>query len=210
VRQVAVARLSLHDELANVVRGGATVVILVWIYLAATLGRTDARRALLPYQQLVANRPATDQRIFRELQEGLLEAVAIRSTSGAWPAPETLAADGIPPFAPDPTAKGGTYRWSVVRAGNTIHYLGVPESASSPAWLLAIQEPEPGVPPDQAFEDEEHLKMLDGTMLHIATWLHAGGPAVAVRVAPAPQIEGWTQIYAVGPGAGATAVIMPR
>lgn len=210
MRQVAVARLSLHDELANVVRSGATVVILVWIYLAATLGNTDTRRALLPYQQLVANRPSTDQRMFRELREGLLEAEAIRSTTGAWPSPETLAADGIPPFAPDPTAKSGAYRWSALRAGNTINYLGVPALASSPAWLLAIQEPEPGVPPDQTFEDEEHLKMIDGTMLHISTWLHTAGPAIPVRVTPAPQVEGWTQIYAVGPGTGAAAAIMPR
>jgi hypothetical protein len=210
VRQVAVARLSLHDELANVVRGGAAVVILVWTYLAATLGNADTRRTLLPYQQLVANRPSNEQRMFRELREGLLEAEAVRSMTGAWPSPEMLAADGIPPFAPDPTAKGGAYQWSAVRVGNTINYLGIPALAASPAWLLSIQEPEPGVPPDQTFEDEEHLKMIDGTMLHISTWLHTAGPAVPVPVTPAPQVEGWTQVYAVGPGTGAAAPIMPR
>lgn len=209
MKEVVVARLSWQDELANVVRGGATVVIVVWVYLAATLNSTDARKALLPYQVLVANRPSTDQRMFRELQEGLLEAELARSTEGTWPAPQTLADQGIPPFADDPTAKGRAYQWSLVQAGNTINYLGIPLESSAAAWLLSIQEPEPGVPPDQNFEDEEHRRLLDGTMLHISTWTRDSGASVPIRVAPAPQAEGWTQVYAVGPGLGAPA-IMPR
>ncbi len=211
MRQVVVTRLSLQDELANVFRGGATVVILVWLYLASTLGSgADARRTLLPYQMLVANRPPTDQRMFRELQEGLLEAETLRSSVAAWPTPDDLAAAGIPPFAPDPTARGGPYRWSSLRAGNAINYLGVPVEGSGPSWLLLIQEPEPGVPPDQTFEDEEHHRLLDGTMLHISIWTHANGAGIPVRVTTAPQVEGWMQLYAVGPGAGAAAAIMPR
>ena len=61
---------------------------------------------LLPYQQLIRDAPAADQRIFRELQEGLLEAERIRAETGQWPDVTTLAAEGIPPFARGPDAEG--------------------------------------------------------------------------------------------------------
>ena len=201
-RSTAVERLSFRDELANVVRGGMSVVILVWIYLGATLGDTsDGRRALLPYQMVIQSRPSAEQRMFRELQEGLLEAEAMRSLSGAWPPPAALASDGIPPFAPDPTAKGASYRWTLLREGRQLNYLGRPIDRAAPAWLLVVQEPEPGVPPDQTFEDEEHHKLLDGTMLHISTWVHPDGRSRPERLTAAPQEEGWQQVYAVGPAA---------
>jgi hypothetical protein len=200
IRTTAVQRLSWRDELANVVRGGMSVVILVWIYLGATLNDTnDGRRALLPYQTVIQSRPSVDQRMFRELQEGLLEAEAARSVSGEWPAPEALAGDGIPPFALDPTARGASYRWVLLRDGRQLNYLGRPIDRAAPAWLLVVQEPEPGVPPDQTFEDEEHHKLLDGTMLHISTWVYPDGQSRPERLTIAPQVEGWQQVYAVGP-----------
>ena len=210
IRPTAVERLSFRDELTNVVRGGMSVVILVWIYLGATLGETtDSRRALLPYQTVVQSRPSTDQRMFRELQEGLLEAEATRSLSGAWPAPDALASEGIPPFAPDPTARGASYRWTLLRQGRQLNYLGRPIDRTAPAWLLVVQEPEPGIPPDQNFEDEEHHKLLDGTMLHISTWVHADGRSRPERLTVAPQVEGWQQVYAVGPAVTSRPVVSP-
>ena len=53
----------------------ATIVLGVWLYLASALGDgSTTRRNLLPYQTLIQNRPSAEQRVFRELQEGLLEA----------------------------------------------------------------------------------------------------------------------------------------
>jgi hypothetical protein len=141
-----------------------------------------------------------EQRTFRELQEGLLEAEAVRSTTGTWPSPDALASNGIPPFVADPTAKGSTYRWGLLREGNYINYVGVPERTGAPTWLVWIHEPEPGTPPDQLYEDEEHHKLLDGTMLHVSTWAHTPGPRDRARVVRVPQAEGWMQFYAVGPG----------
>lgn len=211
-RQVSVGRLSFSDELANVVRGGATVVIAVWVYLAATLGDgSDTRRSLLPFQTLVQNRPSTEQRMFRELQEGLVEAEVKRSATGQWPTVESLSADGIPPFAPNPTTKAASYRWMLVRNGPSLNYLGLPDRAGLPAWVVVVQEPEPGAVPDQTFEDEEHHRLLDGTMLHVSTWMHVDGMTVPVRLTPVPQAEGWTQVYAVGPpGSTARVAIMPQ
>ena len=210
VRQVAVERLTLQQELTHVVRSSAFVIVGVWMYLAATLGNgADARRSLLPFQTLVQNRQPSDQRMFRELQEGLLEAEGVRSATGEWPAVESLVESGIPPFAPDPTAKTANYRWSLLRGGAYVTYLGIPDRPGAAAWVLLLQEPEPGVPPDQNFEDEEHHRLLDGTMLHVSTWTHADGAAIPVRLTTMPQAEGWMQIYAVPPGVTKPAAIRP-
>jgi hypothetical protein len=198
-RTVAVARLSWNEELFNVVRVGIVVVLGVWMYLATAVDDAAGSRSLLPFQELVRDRPAVDQRMFRELQEGLLEAEAIRSNVGGWPQPEELAAAGVPPFAFDPTARGARYTWRLLREGTFVNYLGVPDTDSAPAWIVWVQEPEPGVPPDQNFEDEEHHRLIDGTMLHVATWSHRQGSRVPARIARVPQAEGWTQLYAVGP-----------
>jgi hypothetical protein len=198
-RTDSVELLSIREELLHVVRIATTVVLGVWLYLASALGEGDlTRRSLLPYQALIQNRPSAEQRMFRELQEGLLEAEGMRSRSAAWPTTVVLADEGIPPFAHDPTAK--SHRWQLLRDGTFVSYLGIPDRFEAPAWLVLIQEPDAGVLPDQAFEDEEHHRLIDGTMLHVSTWTHADGgrvPATPVRV---PQTEGWTQLYAVGPG----------
>jgi hypothetical protein len=141
--------------------------------------------------------------MFRELQEGLLEAETRRVDRGAWPAVLSLAADGIPPFARDPTAKGGEYEWHLTTSGTVVNYLGLPQRSGAPAWLVLVQEPEPGAPPDPAREDEEHHRLITGEMLHVSTWVRADA-RVASRIIRTPQAEGWTQLYAVGPSLAQT------
>jgi hypothetical protein len=210
-RQVSVERLTFQAELTNVIRGSAMVIVAVWMYLAATLGSgADARRTLLPFQTMAPSLPSTGQRMFRELQEGLLEAEAARSTTGAWPAVASLVEGGIPPFAPDPTVKTAVYQWTLFRTGAYVNYLGIPDRAGTPAWVLLVQEPVPGVPPDQAFEDEEHHRLADGAMLHVSTWTHADGSRIPARITTVPQNEGWTQVYAVAPRAVSPAAILSR
>jgi hypothetical protein len=200
-RRVAVELLSTREELLHIVRVAVAIVLGVWLYLASAPGDTSAtRKNLLPYQTLIQNRSDADQRMFRELQEGLLEAERARSTDGAWPDVTALADQGIPPFATDPTARTAVFRWQLLRAGTLVNYLGIPDRPGVPAWLLFVQEPDPGVPPDQTFEDEEHNRLLDGTMLHVSTWSYADGLHVSGKVVRLPQAEGWTQIYAIGPG----------
>jgi hypothetical protein len=206
VRSIDVRPPSARIELANVVRFSMVIVIGVWMLLAVDGARgrdgTSGTRHLLPFQALVQDRPSIEQRMFRELQEGLLEAEAVRASSGSWPAPKALADDGIPPFAADPTVRGGGYEWRLTANGAWINYLGVPKREGAPVWLVLVQEPEPGTPPDPAREDEEHHRLLNGEMLHVSTWVRADGraPAGTIRT---PQAEGWTQLYAVGPSVSA-------
>jgi len=200
-RRVMVELLSTRQELVYIVRVGVVIVLGVWLYLASSLGEATAtRKNLLPYQTVIQSRPDADQRMFRELQEALLEAERGRSADSAWPEPAAMADQGIPPFAVDPTAKAARFRWQLLKSGTLVNYLGVPDRAGVPAWLLLIQEPDPGVPPDQNFEDEEHNRLLDGTMLHVSTWSFADGIHAAGKLVRLPQAEGWTQIYAIGPG----------
>src|SRR6266542_1882762 len=98
---------SLGAETTIVARLSVGIIAIVGVYLASTVWNTDPRAAraagLLPFQKLVADASSIEQRMFRELQEGLLEAERLRSSNGAWPSPSALADAGGPPFAVDPT-----------------------------------------------------------------------------------------------------------
>ena len=190
--------LSARAELLMLVRAAMAIVAGVFIYVATTVGggASPSARNLMPFQKLIADRPFDEQRMFRELQEGLLEAEGLRSTENAWPTTSALADAGIPPFAADPTRRRA-YDWRLNRNGTLVNYLGIPKDGDGPAWLIVVLEPEPGVPPDQPFEDQEHHRLLNGAMLHVATWTHANGRAVADRIVRMPQTEGWIQLYAV-------------
>jgi hypothetical protein len=210
-RRVQVETLSARTELLLVLRAAMAMTAALWLYVAlmAPAGGVAGPRNLLPFQKLIADRPPEEQRVFRELQEGLLEAEAARSAANAWPAAAALAAQGIPPFAPDPTERAAL-EWRLLQNGTIVNYLGLPKTADGPAWLLFVQEPVPGVPPDQAFEDEEHHRLAGGAMLHVSTWVHAAGRGVPERLVRMPQAEGWTQLYAVGPPALTTAGAVRR
>jgi hypothetical protein len=202
VRREQVHALSAQAELMLLLRVSMAITAAIGLYVATSIGSgaTPGRRNLLPFQKLIADRPSDEQRMFRELQEGLLEAEGMRSATNVWPTTQSLADAGIPPFAADPTRRLA-YDWRLVRTGTLINYLGIPRNGEAPAWLLVVQEPEPGVPPDQTFEDQEHHRLLDGTMLHVATWVRPDPRGAADRAVRMPQAEGWTQLYAVGPQA---------
>jgi hypothetical protein len=207
MRRIDVQPLSPRAELGHVLRLGLFVVIGAWMYLAtdSALFRDGgaATRHLLPYQALVQDRPSNEQRMFLEIQEGLLESEARRSENGAWPAVAALATGGIPPFTVDPTARGGQYDWRLITNGTSVNYLGLPRWPGAPAWLLLVQEPEPGAPPDPAREDEEHNRLLTGEMLHVSTWVREDA-RVTDGIIRMPQASGWTQLYAVGPALSET------
>jgi hypothetical protein len=203
IRDVEIAALSARDELVGVVRVAAAIGFCVWLYLANQPSASDSagtqKKNLLPYQALIQDRTAEEARTFRELQVSLLEAEAIRSTTGQWPEVAALADAGIDPFAVDPTNKGARYVWQLLRNGFYINYLGVPDRANAPAWLLFIQEPDPSLPPEPYQNDEEHARLVDGTLLHVSIWQHGRGSTLTAAAVRVPQAEGWTQIFAVGP-----------
>jgi hypothetical protein len=156
-----------------------------------------AAKNLLPYQTLAATLPVPDQQTFGAIRAGLLVAEEDRAAASAWPDPARLADRGVAPFAA--TNGGPEYRWSRLQDGAIIDYFGQPADASQPAWLLEIQEPEPGMPPDPAPPDEEHHRLPDGTMLHVYVWMHPYGGQVPVGFVRQPQTSGWTEVFSRPP-----------
>ena len=196
LRTVDIRPPSVRAETLNVIKGAAAIVVIVAAYIfRPTFGAPSIAApvaGLLPYQHLIRDASSNEQRIFRELQEGLLEAERIRAQTGRWPDVSTLEAEGIPPFAADPTQQVD-YKWTSVRQDWATNYIGVPSDPSEPAWVLVILEPEPGAPPDPAPNDETHHRLPDGTTLHVSIWnmpeAKRRSGFAALRL---PQNEGWT------------------
>jgi hypothetical protein len=192
---------SARDELISVVRAAMAIAAATGMYLAnhPFPGGSIVQRSLLPFQRTVATLAPAEQRIFRELQVSLIEAETLRSMEGAWPEAERLAAEGIEPFAINPTAKDWGYSWKLIRNGLLVNYLGVPKRPGAAAWLIMVLEPDPALPPEVFVEDEEHDRLLDGSVLHVSIWNHPEGERVGARAVSAPQSEGWLQVYAADP-----------
>ncbi|HEY4121886.1 MAG TPA: hypothetical protein VGM56_28665 [Byssovorax sp.] len=166
---------SVARESLGVVRLAFYVVF--WSALVV-LGRPSggAAAGLSAFETPFADLDATDQRTYRELQEGLIEAEARRSRSGRWPTIAELAAAGVPPFAPDPIDQAG-YAWTRASTPTIVNYVGTPRVGSGrKVFVLVVTEPPPGTPVDPAqVVDEIHHKLGDGTLIHVGTWL---GPAL--------------------------------
>jgi hypothetical protein len=175
-------------ERAGVFALAGVIVTLVAVYFAlnAVRGGSDSR-GLMPYQTLVRTLPESDQQQFRALHETLVAAEAERARTSSWPDAASLA---LP---------GSDYRWTRFERGVITTYLGRPREPSQPAWLLEIQEPEPGVPPDPAPNDEQHHRLPDGTTLHVFVWMHRFGGEVAAGFAPQPQNTGWIEVVSAVP-----------
>jgi hypothetical protein len=161
--------------------------VLVYLALNAKIGVNDTSRGLLPYQTLAATLPESDQSQFRAMRESLLTAESARAQARRWP---DVSALGLP---------GADYRWTRFERGVTVNYLGKSGDSSKPAWLLEIQEPEPGTAPDPAPNDEEHHRLPDGTTLHVYVWTHRLGGQVASDFVPQPQNTGWVEVFSQVP-----------
>jgi hypothetical protein len=150
-----------------------------------------------PFERRFQDLPPEGQRLFRSLQEGVVEAERVRSATGRWPTAEALAQKGVPPFAPDPIDRA-RYAWLSVQTGAKVDYIGTPAAGSGrEAFFAVIVEPEPGAPPDPlAKVDEIHHRLDDGTMIHVTVWT---GPPLAdtsEAFALLPPEKGYRQVLA--------------
>jgi hypothetical protein len=191
------SRAQTGRERLGVLLVAAAIVGAIAVYLAlnAAPGARDDAKDLLPYQVLARTLPQADERAFRMLREGLLVAEAERVRTAAWPDAAHLAGRGVAPFVPSESG----YQWSRLQQGAIINYFGQPRDPAAPAWLLEIQEPEPGMLPDPAPPDEEHHRLPDGTMVHTYVWMHRYGGEVAVGFVRQPQNSGWVEVFSTPP-----------
>ena len=189
-----------RGETAAVLRAGAVIFFGAWMWIglhADRGGRAGETADLLPFQTLFRDLAPPLQRSFRAMQEGIIEAERARVDSKQWPAVEDLAANAIPPFAPDPLDVG-QYRWTLLRSGAVVNYRGRSPNGA-PELLLLVQEPEggaidPGI--TSAVADETHHLLSDGTLLHVTIWFRAAGGTDVRLLVDRPFAEGWTQILA--------------
>ncbi len=189
---------SSWTERGLVLAAAAGIVSVIAAYVVVNGRNTDDRaKSLLPYQSLTRDLPEPDQQMFRNLRQVLLTAETDRARTGAWPEPSQLARRGVVPFGA--AADTAAYEWSRLQQGAIINYFGRPRDPAQPAWLLEIQEPEPGMPPDPAPLDEEHHRLPDGTMLHAYVWAHRFGGQVPVGFVRQPQNSGWTEVFSTPP-----------
>ncbi len=195
-RTVIVEPPSVLRETGMVVRVAFHVVLWTAIAMGATwfphAGVAPAVAAPATAIGEVAFRelPGELQRMYTRCLEGLAEAEDTRSTTGAWPGVDDLAARGVPPFARDPIDHAG-YHWKLLRDAGLVDYVGTP--AHGPTLLITALEPDPGTPVDpRAVTDETHHRLRDGTMIHVAVWV---GPQPITAPVITPPIEaGWRRI----------------
>lgn len=201
VRTEDVIPPSQRDDGSWVFLAAMAIVVAVIYTIAFERGGAVSKnaepqaRALLPHQTLFRDLPSAEQRGFRAMQEGLTEALRTRGTSGAWPAVEVLAAEGVPPFAPDVLDRF-RLRWDLRASGLLYQYVGVPSATEAmPAFMISIAEPEPvtGEKPVPGVVDEEHQLLPDGTLLHVTYWKRRAD-GVGPTLISDPALAGWTQI----------------
>lgn len=167
--------------------GLISTVVALYLAINMTTGGNESSRGLLPYQALASTLPESDQQLHRALRESLVAAEAGRARTSRWPDISSL------------SLPGSDYQWTRFERGVVTNYLGRPADPSRPAWLLEIQEPEPGMAPDPAPNDEQHHRLPDGTTLHIYVWTHRLGGQVPVDFVPQPQSTGWSEIFLQAP-----------
>ncbi len=196
---VEVGPLPWREEMLAVVRALAAIYLLIFFFVWGRRAPEAESAPLFPFQVLFAQLPAAEQYLFRQLGEGLTEALYIRAEEGSWPPAAELAAEGIPPFAPDPL-RVGAYAWRERIEGRTIQYLGEAEEAERfPSFLLQIVEPDPAVPnlshlrlQSAQSMDEAHRRLPDGTILDVSIWIRAG--PLPPTLSLSPMTQGWRQI----------------
>jgi hypothetical protein len=187
-----------RERIGVLAAAGVVITAIGAYWVLNTAGGTgDSSKGLLPYQALVRTLPDADQRLFHTIRQGLTAAASERAHTSAWPDAPALAARGVAPFAP--TGDGADYQWARLQQGTIVDYFGQPRDPAAPAWLLEIQEPEPGMLPDTAPNDEEHHRLPDGTVLHIYVWMHRLGRQVPVEFVRQPQTSGWTEVFSEVP-----------
>jgi hypothetical protein len=161
---------------------------------------SDAGAALAapsPFERPFQDLPSADQRLFRSVQEGLVEAERARASTGRWPDVDALARAYVRPFAPDPIDRGG-YTWRLARRGLAVDYVGTPTAGSGREGIfVVILEPEPNAPDDPLLQpDETHHRLTGGPMIHASIWM--GPPLVDAASAFAEVLpeRGYRQIVA--------------
>lgn len=192
----------------NVVRESFRVLGCAIMIAGMSSGAVAARRVaagdlgaqLLPHQKLFQHLPGLDQRMVRELHEGLLEIENTRSGLGEWPRVGAMAAAGVPPFSANPT-DARRFHWRSSGDARAVNYLGLSDGPFKKAFLILVVdsgEPKLGQPGAPRL-DETHHALGDGTSIHVSIWERDDTPQLPDMVIVNPEQSGWIQILGRAP-----------
>lgn len=186
----AVASQSLRRELEQLAPW-ALATVLGWVVMVGVRQSNARLESHAPaWQRSYLELSQAEQRRYRQIREGVLEAENARSLTRQWPEPKALAAQGVPPFeAPDLV-------WSMRQHGVYVNYLGVPRSGGGLRWLVLFIEPEASAFDSKmpaAPVDEEHHTLPDGMALHVTVWSQPHEGTLPPEVLAFPVAEGWVQ-----------------
>lgn len=211
-RREEIAPVAARTEAVWALRAGTVILISLSLRLAnlnpdkvGKGGSNDSSPAtagpsFTPTQTLFRDLSAPDQRMFRAMHEGLLEAENARASTGAWPNPAALSQQGVPPFTADAITRDA-YVWTLRQDGTLINYIGRPKAGGLPAFLIYVLEPTPGAPADPAPVDELHHQLANGDKLHVSIWRHTDGSRVPDALVGVPEARGWMQLMSGTPPA---------
>jgi hypothetical protein len=197
VQSVVVRPLSLGREASAVGIAMATVAIASTVFAMRPWNEEALSGVLTEYQVLFADLAAPDQRVYRALEEGILESERERARTKRWPFVGELAAQGVPPFAADPL-DGPSYEWALREGPEGYNYLGVAKPGGGRrSFLVLIQEAEeriddPGLDPRAL--DRRHRVLSDGEIIHLGIWIRDGAPKTEANPITQPALEGWREI----------------
>lgn len=180
-RVVAVRPPNARQETAYVALLALAIIAAAGAHLAL-LSKSPGAPEKREGEVLFMNLGFEEQRAFRELQEGLVEAERLRADKGRWPSAEELRAEQIPPFA-----AGG---YQSLENNVALNYAGV---RGESLFLAVIQEPGEWAAPGSVKLDEDHRQLRDGDMLHVSIWV-AKSTAVLKDVITNPPVHGFTRI----------------
>lgn len=207
LRTIDISSPSSRDETIHVLRALFLIAFFATLVVAVQRGARAAEPTAaqdakaFPFVRRFADLPAVDQRVFTSLREGIGEAERRRSSTGKWPDVETLAADGIPPFAPDPIDRDGLV-WAMRSEKQVVNYVGAPrDGAKRTTFVVVLTEPDGSGPavPSETPADEVHHRLDNGMLLHVAVFVGDGLPPPA-GVAPTMSFsDGWLQALAGSP-----------
>jgi len=209
VRTEEVLPPSASGETRLVVQAAAAIVLgafcIIGLHAVDGGPSADSRTDRPPSQILLRDAAPAVQRMYGQLEEGVRQAEKARATGQRWPTPETLAAQGVAPFASDPLTQPA-YRWQLTQQGTYATYLGTaesdPQSSTAAAFLALIQEVtsgDAGVTASAALDDTRQ-QLADGTRLHVSVWFRISGGAASPVASTQPAADGWTQIVAATQG----------
>ena len=146
--------------------------------------RRDYRAFELPFEKL----DFSSQRLYREIISSVPEAVYLYRDELAWPEPDLLEEEFLPPFD-----DSQNFEFEFEQIGEDGFYLGFSYSPEVPSFFLELKPYRGEAKTHGDFNLGSHRLGLPGMILHYTIWIHPG-ELKSQGIPLNPVFEGWKSI----------------